>query len=376
MKKIFLLLPTVALSMQSCFLASLVTSVPTTVVVKEQPAVVVTQPAVQTVVTQHNTTTVVTAPPAVNTAMYLDLNAVAAAFAQSSSVRQFEQMLNSSAYMINNLDLNRDGFIDYIRVLEQPTRSGVHTFLLQACVGPNTFTDVATITSNGSSYVRVTGATAIYGANCYVQPTYVRTPAIYSCLCQVNYTIWTSPYYYNNYPSYYSRPQCYELSHYQAYCNTYISNSRYLHEDKPVSHTQTTTTAKREPIVNKAGENSVTTQKPTAGQQTAAPAQHTTGHGQSATPTNTQIKRTSTVADNTNSRTTTTNVRNDGRVNTTVSTVTQHGNGTQTVQTTRTTSTSHGSTTTTSARTTTGTTARTTAGTTTTSSRTTGHGQR
>ena len=55
---------------------------------------------------------------------YLDLNAVAAAFAESNSVRDFEQILNSSRYMINNLDLNRDGFIDYLRVLE--TRQGVY----------------------------------------------------------------------------------------------------------------------------------------------------------------------------------------------------------------------------------------------------------
>ena len=50
---------------------------------------------------------------------YLDLNAVAAAFAESNSVRDFEQILNSSRYMINNLDLNRDGWIDYLRVLEE-----------------------------------------------------------------------------------------------------------------------------------------------------------------------------------------------------------------------------------------------------------------
>ena len=55
---------------------------------------------------------------------YLDLQAVAAAFAESKSVQEFEMLLNSSRYMINNLDLNGDGYIDYLRVLE--TRQGYY----------------------------------------------------------------------------------------------------------------------------------------------------------------------------------------------------------------------------------------------------------
>ena len=65
---------------------------------------------------------------------YLDLNAVAAAFAESRSVQEFEQILNSSKYMINNLDINRDGWVDYLRVIE--THRGLyHTLLIQACLG-------------------------------------------------------------------------------------------------------------------------------------------------------------------------------------------------------------------------------------------------
>ena len=49
---------------------------------------------------------------------YLDLHAVAAAYSEARSTREFEQLLNSSKYMINNLDLNRDGYVDYLRVIE------------------------------------------------------------------------------------------------------------------------------------------------------------------------------------------------------------------------------------------------------------------
>ena len=46
--------------------------------------------------------------------------------------------------MINNLDLNGDGYIDYLRVLE--THKGhYHAFLIQACIAPSLFQDVATL---------------------------------------------------------------------------------------------------------------------------------------------------------------------------------------------------------------------------------------
>ena len=47
---------------------------------------------------------------------YLDLQAVATAFSQSRNLRDFEQMLNDNRYRLSNLDLNNDGFIDYLRV--------------------------------------------------------------------------------------------------------------------------------------------------------------------------------------------------------------------------------------------------------------------
>lgn len=48
--------------------------------------------------------------------LYLDLQAVGAAFAQSSTVEEFEYLLNDASYMLSNLDLNGDGYVDYNRV--------------------------------------------------------------------------------------------------------------------------------------------------------------------------------------------------------------------------------------------------------------------
>ena len=162
---------------------------------------------------------------------YLDLNAVAAAFAESRSVREFEELLNSSRYMINNLDLNGDGWIDYLRVIE--THSGYyHTLLIQACVAPGMFQDVATLIAErraSTLYVEVVGDRYLYGYNYIVRPVFVKRPPMWDVYGRATYAVWSSPYYYDYYPSYYTRPRPIYLNHYQAYVTTYMTNHHYCH---------------------------------------------------------------------------------------------------------------------------------------------------
>ena len=162
---------------------------------------------------------------------YLDLNAVAAAFAESRSVREFEQILNSSRYMINNLDLNRDGWIDYLRVIE--THSGYyHTMLIQACLAPGVFQDVATLIAErrtNALYVEVVGDRYLYGYNYIVRPVFVKRPPLWDVFGRPTYAVWTSPYYYGYFPSYYTQPKPVYQNHYQAYVTTYMSNHHYCH---------------------------------------------------------------------------------------------------------------------------------------------------
>ena len=167
---------------------------------------------------------------------YLDLQAVAAAFAESRSVQEFEQLLNSPRYMINNLDLNRDGWIDYLRVLE--TRQGhYHALLIQACLAPSVFQDVATLVAEyraNALYVEVIGDPYLYGYNYIVRPTFVKRPPMWDIYGRPTYNPWVSPYYYGYYPSYYNKPKPIYLSHYQAYVNTYMSHHHYCnHCDFP-----------------------------------------------------------------------------------------------------------------------------------------------
>ena len=165
--------------------------------------------------------------------LYLDLQAVAAAFAQSSSVQEFESLLNNSSYMLSNLDLNRDGYVDYLRVLE--TVNGyAHVFVIQAVLGYNVYQDVATLVaelpSPASYYVQVIGSPYIYGPNYIIQPVYYTTPAIFGCLIRPAYRPWSSPWYWDHFPVYYKRPVTVYVSHYQAYVRTYMGHHHYCHE--------------------------------------------------------------------------------------------------------------------------------------------------
>ena len=237
MKKIALLV-LAAVALTSCWTTIRTVSEPV-VVVREKPV-----PAPQPVPQPTYVTTVTTPAPKVTTVttftvtnyntdlcFSLDLNAVAAAFAESNSVREFEQILNSSRYMINNLDLNRDGWIDYIRVIET-SRGYYHTLLLQACVAPGMFQDIATLVAERRPdvlYVEVIGDPYLYGYNYIVRPVFVRRPPIWNVYGHATYAVWSSPYYYGYYPSYYTQPKPVVINHYQAYVTTYMTNHHYCH---------------------------------------------------------------------------------------------------------------------------------------------------
>ena len=215
--------------MTSCW-TSIWTVAPTAEPVAPVKTVYTTQ--VTTPTPKHTTVTTVTVTNYnADMSFYLDLNAVAAVFAESRSVKEFEQILNSSRYMVNNLDLNRDGWVDYLRVIE--TRNGYyHALLIQACLAPGVFQDVATLVAERRAdvlYVEVIGDRYLYGYNYIVRPVFVKRPPMWNTYGQSGYVAWSSPYYWDYYPSYYTKPQPIYLNHYQAYVETYMSHHAYCH---------------------------------------------------------------------------------------------------------------------------------------------------
>jgi hypothetical protein len=123
---------------------------------------------------QDKVTTVALTP---KVAKGLDLKAVGELFKNSENLEAFEKALNDPEVGVNNLDLDENGEVDYIRVVEQVVDS-THLVILQVPLGENEFQDVATIeveNAGGDQYnMQVHGNEVIYGPHYYVA-----TPDIY-----------------------------------------------------------------------------------------------------------------------------------------------------------------------------------------------------
>ena len=154
-------------------------------------------------VSQKNTNIQVTSP---DIADNLDLQAVASVFGEVRNLEEFERILNDENEHLSNLDLNNDGFIDYLRVVES-VEGTAHLITIQAALGNNVFQDVATIdvdrNYNSSPYVQVIGNPYFYGNNYIINPVYYGRPFYMDLFWSPYYAPWQSPFYYSNYPSYY-----------------------------------------------------------------------------------------------------------------------------------------------------------------------------
>jgi hypothetical protein len=94
-------------------------------------------------------------------------------FKKSESPEAFEKMLNSEENKVNNLDLNGDGEIDYVKVIDKQ-ENDVHAFVLQAAVSENESQDIAVIevekTGENDATVQIVGDEDIYGRQTIVEP--------------------------------------------------------------------------------------------------------------------------------------------------------------------------------------------------------------
>lgn len=133
----------------------------------------------------------------------LDLEAVASAFGEAEDLEDFEKKLNDPATKISNLDLNEDGEVDYLRVLET-SKGDTHLVTIQAVIAKDKYQDVATIDvvkgSDGETSVQVVGDVFMYGPNYIIQPVYVHPPVIFVWFWSPFYSPWYSPFYWGFYP--------------------------------------------------------------------------------------------------------------------------------------------------------------------------------
>jgi hypothetical protein len=138
----------------------------------------------------------------------LDLQRVGNVLQRSKSPDEFERYLNEPGG-INNLDLNGDGYVDYISVDEYPNYDDYGRGLsLYTRFGPDQVQEIGTVVfyrddlNAPGARILITGNDQIYGDNHYYETNWLdRGIAIASMLFSPHTTYYHSPYYYDYYPS-------------------------------------------------------------------------------------------------------------------------------------------------------------------------------
>lgn len=162
----------------------------------------------------------------------LDLDAVASIFGDSENLEDFEHRLNDPDNRISNLDLNQDGYIDYLRVVENSSDRN-SLIVVQAVLDQDIYQDVATIEveriQSGRLRVQVVGDSYIYGPNYIIEPVYVHTPVIFSFFWSSHYRPYYSPYYWGYYPRWYSYYRPYPTHRYHRHVHHHINVHHTYH---------------------------------------------------------------------------------------------------------------------------------------------------
>jgi len=163
----------------------------------------------------------------------LDLNAVSSLFGESRDLYDFERRLNDPYYRISNLDLNHDGYVDYLRVFE--TVDGrFHFIVIQAILGNRRYQDIATIEvyrNHHETYVHVIGNRYIYGPNYIIEPVFFYRPEIFTLFWRPKYY---HPYYsqfrWRRYPPHYKPWHPVPVPDYERHIRKHINHhNRYKH---------------------------------------------------------------------------------------------------------------------------------------------------
>ena len=242
----------------------------------------------------------------------LDLKTVATLFGQAKDLEQFEQMLNNPDSAFSNLDLNADGEVDYLRVIE--TADGDrHLVVIQAVLAKDIYQDVASIfvekdKESNQVTVQVVGDEYIYGANYIIEPVYIYRPYIYDWFWGPSWVCWHSPYYWGYWPAWWHPyhcvdpfiywDHCYWHHYHHPICSYRTSHHHHPHYAAMHQSVKRDDFAKRHPdrsfVTRNASRNITNARALEQGRRTAVRQATSTRGGSSAMPNTTRISPTST----------------------------------------------------------------------------------
>ena len=184
----------------------------------------------------------------------LDLYAVLTLFQKSKTIEAFEKSLNDEQTKINNLDLNLDKKVDFIKITTTKKDSSF-TFVLQVDVSKTETQDVAVILVNkekGKVTIQAVGDPELYGKDYVIEPkgqspitanpgytgadpVVVEVPATTTVVVQSApivqyvyspaYVPYYPPYYYGYYPPYFAMATCIAVGIYRH--NNYYYHGGY-----------------------------------------------------------------------------------------------------------------------------------------------------
>ena len=139
----------------------------------------------------------------------LDLMGILELFYESETLEDFEKKINEESSEVNNIDLNGDGEVDYIRVVEY-VEGTTHVIVLEATIGEDQYQDVASIVleknDQGDISAQVIGDEEIYGEDYIIEPddqAEVQTIVVVTVVYSPGYQPYVSPYMWQVYPAWY-----------------------------------------------------------------------------------------------------------------------------------------------------------------------------
>ena len=160
----------------------------------------------------------------------LDLKVVAKLFAEAKNLEEFETMLNNPDSAFCNLDLNGDGQVDYLRVVEIG-EGNKRLIVLQAVLAKDIFQDVASIyvvkDEKNEVSVQVIGDEYVYGTNYIIEPVYVYRPLIYDWFWSSSWYAWHSPWYWGYWPTWWYSHRCWAHDWYWHHCYAFHHHHHY-----------------------------------------------------------------------------------------------------------------------------------------------------
>lgn len=183
--------------------------------------------------------------PASEAAEGLDLSAVGELFRNSKNLEEFEAGLNDPKKGINNIDLDDNGEVDFIRVLEE-VEGDTHVIVMQVPLGEDEYQDVATIEiekkGDDDYNFQLRGSPDIYGPDYYVVPAgaYVRTWPIVGWIYRPVYRPYISPFRYRVYPVWYRPFRPVSVTVYRSRTVNYVGRTSFA-----VTRTNRVTTVSR-----------------------------------------------------------------------------------------------------------------------------------